>query len=400
ISRIRDSGIIDRLYVVGFVESIIENILIQEMTEAGNGSYYPFRNSSLLIRDLEEINLLSQKIVSSTGMIGYRCFVTQQNGFPAYGSTVDLLDESGKIVQSKSFWRGIFENLHPGNYTLTASNGNSKDSKKVTVIENELVPKDFVFNVRIGSFEFQHFIQGTNEGKAFGAITKVLHETGETVYTGTTWTDMVSNLPEGVYTVEGYIEGLQTQQKEVTIRSEELPQMQFWYNVGKGRITYNCYLDSTENLVANGTQIQIFRMPYNELALELSQWRGTTPFLPYGTYEIEGNYKGIIRREEIFIKPDSTLELDFVFNIRQVRFIYRCFEDDILRSPATGSNVLIINEQGRTIEEGNRWSEVFLLPEGKYTLQAIYDGKTIKRTLNINASSSVVEEEIFFNRIQ
>jgi len=396
-SMLKNRGVINHLYVVGFIENASMNPLLAQLVQAGNGSYHNAASAEDLIREIQSLTMVSEE-KQSKGLIGYRCFISEVNGFPAYGSMVNLMDESGQILDKRTFWRGVFEGLEPGRYTLTATNSDTIQYGSVDVTAGEMTEYNFVFNVETGGFTFRHLIKGTSDGKAYGTITKVYHETGETVYTGTSWSGDVMNLPEGVYKVEGYVEGQPAQTQDVMINNGTQPEVEFSFEMGKGRISYRCFLDSTRSKVANGTIVRILRLPYNELALERNQWRGTSPFLPLGEYNVEGYYKGIGRQEIIDVRPDSTSEIDFVFNIRQVRFSYRCFRNET-QAPATGVDVKIFNERGFLVESNNKWRGTFVLPEGIYTLQALFQGKTIKRTLNLFTSTSATsEEDVYFTR--
>lgn len=157
-------------------------------------------------------------------------------------------------------------------------------------------------------------------------------------------------------------------------------------------------MDSTKNKVANGTVVKILRLPYLENVLERTQWRGITQYLPYGNYLTEGNFKGIIRMEQLEVKPDSTTEIEFIFNIRQVRLTYQCFRSQA-KAPASGVEVQIINSRGIVIENLNRWRGSFNLPEGIYTLQARFQGQTINRTIHLYASeTTAMQEDIYFDK--
>jgi len=394
ISTLRNRGILSNLFVVGFLDDPGQNPLITNLVQAGNGQYFPVRSIELLTgRILELISRRTEE--QNSGLLGFRCFVLRENGFPAYGSTVEIFNETGEFISHCTFWRGIFENLAPQMYNLVATNGESIHRATAEISAGKMTEINFVFNIKTGDITFNHYILGTNAGKAYGTITKVYHKTGETVYTGTTWHGEVNNLPEGVYTIEGYIEGIAPQTQEINISESTHPVVDFYFPVGKGRIEYKCYLDSLENTVANGTVIKIFRLPYNELAESQARWRGTTSYLPIGQYVVEGNYKGIIRREQVEIKPDSTNALNFIFNIRQVRFSYRCFKDRS-ESPASGVIVQIINNEGKIVEESNTWRDSYILPEGIYTLQAQYQGKIVKRTINLYASNTIGNDEVIY----
>ncbi len=395
-STLRNRGIVNRLYVAGFLDRPEDNPLISQLIRAGNGSYHSVFDPEPLVNELQDL-AFSPMEIKTTGIIGYRSFITQANGFPAYGTSVELRNESGRLIESRQFWRGIVEDLEPGSYTLTAKNKEYVRESILEVSAGNMTEHNFVFNISTGGFSFNHYIKGTNDARAYGTVTSVIHENGEIVYTGTSWSGVVNNLPEGIYTIEGSAEGLDTQTNQIMVKPDSMISLDFYYSMQKGRISFMCYLDSLESKVANGTIIKIFHLPYRELALERSQWRGTSPFLPLGRYEVEGYYKGYIRQNIIDVRPDSTAELKFVFNISQVRFSYRCFRNQS-KAPATGVNVQIYNNRGQLIEENSRWRGSFVLPEGVYTLTAQFQGKTIRRTLNLFQGNTVMnEEDIYFD---
>jgi hypothetical protein len=382
---------ITRLDIVGFTPSVNDNPLYAGLITAGNGMYVPVTGIKKLITVYQ--SLLSIPIPEeqkTAGIIGYRCFITSETGFPAYGTTVELRNSAGTLTKQSSLWRGIFEDLPAGNYTLIAQHGTDKKTAAIQLPAGKLLEHNFVFNVATGGFTFKHLILHTTDGKAYGTITRVYHSNGETVYTGTSWAGEVNNLPEGEYNIEGYSEGLPTQTKPITIKSGTKPDVTFQFDVGKGRISYKCFLDLQKNTVANGTIVKIFRQPYNELASEQVQWRWTTPYLPTGSYTVEGNYKGIIRSEAVEIHPDSTTELNFIFNIQQVQFTYQCFRNEQKKTPATGVIFQVYNQQGKLIEESNRWRGMFTLPEGVYTIKATYENITKTKTLTLAPSNQQI----------
>ena len=379
-------GLITRLDVVGFTDLKEDNPLISELVNAGNGMYVPAWDAERLIQHYSTM-LTDFAERESFGSAGYRCFIGSENGFPAYGSTVELFDGTGQKVDTQIFWKGIFENLDPGSYNFIASHQDTSIMRSFEVISGERTDLNFVFMVPTGEFSYLHKIENTLDGKAYGTITRVYHSTGEAVFTGTDAEGIVTDLPEGKYAVEALFEGLPLQTQEVEILNGTQPQLEFQFNVGRGRIAYQCFLDLLQTNVASGTQIKIFRQPYNELALEESQWRGTTTYLPIGLYTVEGNYKGIIRRENIEVHSDSTSTLDFTFNIEQVRFSFQCFASEAKKVPATGVLFQVYNQDGVLIEESNTWRGNFQLPEGVYSIQAHFEGKTKTQTLNLFASS-------------
>ncbi|MCP4723561.1 MAG: hypothetical protein GY863_00920 [bacterium] len=391
-------GIFDRLDIVGFEQSSQSNPLISEMVFTSAGNYFPVQNAGQLIIEYKQLTSI---ITSSrqNGMIGYRCFIKQENTFPAYGTIAELYNSSGEKIQEKSFWRGVFEDVVPGKYTIEVKNSGMSHRSEIQVYPDELSEKNFVFDFETGGLKYSNLIKNTDTGKAFGTITRVYHETGEIVYTGTSWTGEIHNLPEGTYKIEGVYEGLMPQEREIGIIAGTLPELVFEYDVGKGRIGFKCFLDSALQRVANGTTVRIVRLPYNETAAQLNQWRGTTTNLPIGPYEVQGNYKGIIRMQEVTIFPDSTSELNFVFNINQVRLNYRCFRNQASMAPANGVNLSILNQAGQTVEQSNRWRGSFVLPEGIYTIQANLQGRTIRKTINLFASAGTVrDEDVFFDQ--
>jgi len=391
-------GLITRLDVVGFIEHVEENPLISELIKTGDGTYMPAWRAEALIEKYST-TIDAQIERSRTGMAGYRCFIGSEKGSPAYGSTVELRNSAGQLIESRNFWRGIFENLPEDRYSLTANHGKSTpQNKTIKVAAGLRKEENFVFNVETGGFTFEHLIKNTANGKAYGTITKVFHSSGETVYTGISWTGEVNDLPAGEYKVEGYFEGFPPQTQEVTVTSGTKPKITFHFDAGKGRITYKCFLNSFMTNVASGTVIRIYRQPYNELALERKQWRGTTPYLPVGSYTVEGNYKGIVRIEKIEVHADSTSELNFIFNIQNVRFSYQCFRNEQKKTPANGVKFQIFNQKGILIEESNRWRGTFSLPEGVYTLRAHFEGKTKIQTLNLFATSEQIMAVFDFSK--
>ncbi len=390
-----EQGLLYRLDVVSFAENIEDNRLLDALVQRGGGNYYPIEKSEDLIQNyFSEINEEIRR--SFSGMIGYRSFINEVNSFPAYGIEVSLLNSTGQEIEMRSFWRGIFEDLPPGNYMLVARHGTIEHSAPIAVIPGVRNDHNFVFDLASGGFTFNHTIKNTVCSRAYGTITRVYHSSGEIIYTGTSWRGAIDNLPEGAYQVEAYIEGLSIQTKEVIIQQGTDPVITFEFDVGRGRISYLCFLDPSQTNVANGTVIKMYRQPYNELVLEQTQWRGTTPYLPVGQYAVEGNYKGIIRMEEIEIHSDSTSALTFTFNIIQDRFSYQCFRNELRKTPATGVIFQVIDEKGAIIEESNFWRGSFQLPEGNYTLKALYQGVTKIQTLNLIESTDPIVSIIDF----
>jgi len=97
-----------------------------------------------------------------------------------------------------------------------------------------------------------------------------------------------------------------------------------------------------------------------------------------------------VRKENIEVHADSTSELNFIFNIQNVRFSYQCYRNEQKKTPANGVKFQIINQKGFLIEESSRWRGTFSLPEGVYTLRAQFEGKTKIQTLNLFATSGQI----------
>jgi hypothetical protein len=395
VESLLQQGLLYRLDVVGFMNDVEDNRLLEALVQSGEGRYFPIGEANVLIQNY--LTEISEDINNNrSGMIGYRCFINEVNSFPAYGVEIKLKNSTGQEIDSRAFWRGIFENLVPGNYFLTARQGDVENTVPIEVVSGNLNDYNFVFQIATGGITFRHLIRNTQDGRAYGTITRVYHSSGEMIYTGTSWQGKINNLPEGDYLVEATFEGMPVQTKQITVQQGSTPDAAFEFNIERGRISYQCFLNQSQTNAANGTAVKMFRMPYNELVLEQNLWRATTPYLPTGEYMIQGYYKGIIRQENTEIHSDSTSQVLLTFNIVQVRFTYQCFRNELRKTPATGVVFQVLDDKGTLIEESNFWRGSFQLPEGQYSLKAQYQGITKIQTLNLFASSEPIISVINF----
>ena len=232
-----------------------------------------------------------------TGKIGYKAFLKSIDRFPAFGTSLEVFDSDSNLVKKHPYWKGIIENLKPGQYTLKASNSGQTMTKTVDVWENRMQLVNFFFDFETGNIHFLNMIKDVQDSKAYGSITNVLHQTGEPVYTGTRAEGTIRNLPIGEYEVLSRNSDLSFS-KKIHVQENTTQDVIFEFDLGKGRISFRCFLDSLLEKAAYGAKIMIYRMPYNELISPVyeNQWRVTTPFIPAGRYSIVGSYQNKTKR--------------------------------------------------------------------------------------------------------
>ncbi len=380
-------------YVIGYTEKISDRPWLKCIVEETKGKYYVISDVRKLNQDLQGDTLFVQKAYSGpVGEIRYRCFLRGRSGLPAYGTKVILKDPAGNTVGSANYWRGIIKQVPVGKLILTAVNGDSVQSKEIIVEDGKKQIVSFTFSFQTGTIKYQNRIEGLENGKAFGTVTQIYHTSGEIVFSGTQADGLMADLPIGKYLVKAENTSI-VKQKEVELNTGGTKLVEFSFKLGKGRIGYMCYLDSTKNISANGTKLTFFRDPYQEQVLTATDWRGNTTFLPEGDYIIEGDYQGITKRMKVSVYNDSTSNVDLIFNLKNVTLNYKCFVGQN-NAPASGVVVEIINPRGESVQENNGWRGRFIIPEGSYQIKATFNSIVKFVDIDLNATDKTQFDQI------
>ncbi len=399
--ELKSEGYISRIFCIGFGE----NNLLREIAKNTSGIYYNVTQfTSLKSEILKEIYgknynvAFSQSKAVFSGKIGYRNFIKKKLQVPAYGTEMTLKDLQGNIVRKMKYWRGIIENIPPGKYIIQLTNSGQNQQDSIIIRPGDFIIKNFIFDIETGNLTFKHLIEGAPEGKAYGTFTQINHENGETIYTGTRWSGTLQDLPIAKYTIIATNSSI-TKKKTIILKPNKTEEVTFSFSLKTGRIAYKCFMDTEKRKIAYGTTVKIFRLPIEELAFESSdQWRGTTSLIPPGNYRIEGEYQGIVKKENVYVAPDSTVNYDFIFNIRKIKLSYKCYRNKA-KSPANGTIMEIFNSKGVLVEQLQGWRGSILLPEGSYLLRAQYQGKLISRNIDLFLKeSSTFEQEFYFSQ--
>jgi len=332
---------------------------------------------------------------SKKGKIGYKSFLNSVNKYPAFGTNVEIYDNNNRLIEKSPYWKGIFENLEPGRYKVKAINSGIEEIKSVEVREDKLSVVNFFFDFNTGNIHFINVIKDVPESKAFGSITRVIHKSGETVFTGTRAEGTIENLPTGEYIVTSENGGISLE-KTVEVKNNQTTDVTFEFDLGKGRLSYRCFLDSLQEKAAYGAKISIYRLPYNELAHTPfeNQWRATTPFLPTGEYMVIGEYQNKTNKIHTIIYSDSTTNLNIVFDVQNIRFSFKCYRNKE-KEPANGTILEVHTPDGKLVERSNGWRDTFFLAEGTYEIKANYLNKEYNFTVDLYASEGLRIEKEF-----
>jgi len=393
-----NDGYISKIFCIGFGE----NNLMNEIARNANGIYYNIAQFSSLKNELvtaiygeENISSHGDNTRQNFGKLGYRSFIKKSLRYPAYGTNMVLKDMNGNVFRKMSYWRGILENIPPGTYVIEVSNGDETHTDTIRINAGDFPIQNYEFDIETGTLSFRHLIKGAPEGRAYGTFTQINHENGETVYTGSRWSGEIPNLPIANYVILASNSSI-NKEKTVTIRPNTTTEVVFNFELSTGRIAYKCFLDPEKRRIAYGTIVRILRLPIEELAFEnREQWRGTTSLIPPGNYRIEGEYQGNIKKEEVYVGPDSTVNYDFIFNIKKIKFSYKCYRNQ-KNSPANGTIVEIINSTGLLVERLQGWRGALNLTEGSYTIRAQYQGKLLTRNIQLSLDKGAAQEEEFY----
>ncbi len=384
-----------KIYTIGFDTTQSNIILLQNIAKAGNGSYYHFNNYKELYQSLtktistsseEELEQISEKTI---GNISYKCFLEKEGGFPAYGAKIDIIDKNGETIKSQYQWKGIIEDISPGKYTISAKHIDSTQKIEITVLPEQIINQTFIFNSETGSISYRNFIKGSRENMAFGTITKIVHNNGETVYTGNKWEGTIEHLPISEYKIISRNSGI-TLSKDFTIKAKEKTDIIFEFPLETGQISYQCFLDSAMQKPAYGIDFKIFRVPTDEIVhRDNTRWRGITKMMPVGNYIVSGTLLGKVVNQEVRVSPKSTEFFNLIFNIKQVRLTYECYRNSN-NDPANGAEVSVIDAGGNKIEKAVGWRGSFNLPVGNYDLTISYQNITKKQRVTLLPSMSDV----------
>jgi len=391
-----------KIHTIGFDTTSSKILLLKNIAEAGNGSYFHLDDYEDLFQSFTtpELSSVNEEIISSTpekklGNISYKCFIKKDGGFPAYGSEISIMDEDGNIINKQFHWKGIIENVTPDTYTITVKHADSLQKKEIKVFPNQTAYQSFVFKSETGNISYENYVLGSRDNLAYGTITKVSHINGETVYTGNKWKGTIENLPVSQYKIHSQNSGISFTE-DVTVEKGKTANIIFEFPLKTGLISYQCFLDSAMQKPAYGTNLRIFKMPIDEIVHQDStRWRGVTKQLPVGDYIISGMLLGKVINEKVRISADATTFYDLIFNIKQVNLVYECyrnFEND----PANGAEVSVIDAGGNEIERAVGWRGRFTLPAGNYDLNIYYqDIRKIQRVNLLPSMSDIVPIKIY-----
>ncbi len=370
-----------KLHTVGFDTTASKVLLLNNIAEAGNGSYVYFGNYEVLYQSFEippsafenqDMNMISQK---ETGHISYKIFLERDGGFPAYGSEINIIDKNNEVIKKQFLWKGIIENIKPGTYTITAKHADSLKQKEINVYPNTISYESFIFHTKVGGILFKNYVRGSIDIYAYGTITRVMHENGETVYTGNKWEGTIQNLPIGEYKINAHNSDF-TFTENVIVNEGEISEVLFEFPLRTGQINYECFLDSAKQKPAYGIIFRIYRTITRELVFEDEnrRYRGTTNPIPEGKYIISGQLFGKAVNEEITVAPDITTPYNLIFNIKQMRLVYQCYRTS-KNDPANGAQISIIDEDGNEVEKTQGWRGNFTLPVGNYDVIVNYQNR-------------------------
>jgi hypothetical protein len=335
--------------------------------------------------------------LSNLGSIGYKCFVQRAGSYPAFGTTINVVNNLGDTLETSYFWKGIFEDIPPGSYRLRAQNGAIVYLDTVHVRANKQVLHSFVFDIKTGGIEFNHFLRGARDSPAFGTVTRIRHNRGEVVYSGNQHSGVVGHLPIGTYQIDALHSGM-TQSQSVEVKIDTVQSLAFDFPLPAGKIAYECFLDSNLARPAYGTRVKITRISTNEIVLvDTSRYRGTTRSLPIGEYAVSGALMGKTVTKIVELEQNVTERADVILNIKQVRMAYECYRNR-QNDPANGAEVTIYNMEGIEVESSSGWRASFLLPTGPYVIVGQYDGKEARKNITLQPSLNRTQqpEKIYF----
>ncbi len=387
---------VQRLHTISFDTTHAKNQLLRNTAEAGNGSYYPSNNYTELFNSFYTPKQYSEyketiAAIRTSANISYKCFLEKEGGFPAFGSEIKIIYNDGEIISNNYQWKGIVEDAKPGSYTIVAKHQDTEKTKEITLLENQTAYESFIFDSETGGINYINFVQGSRDIMAYGTTIKIMHSNGETVYTGNKWEGTIEHLPVGKYDILAYNSGI-TLQKEDSIRSGEITNVEFEFPLQTGQITYQCFLDSAMQKPAYGILLRVLKLPGDELVYEEStRWRGTTPQIPVGDYIVSGMLLGKIQNEKVVVNPNTTTFYDLIFNIQQVRLVYECYRNTN-NDPANGAQISIIDAQGSEIEKSMGWRGSFVLPVGNYDIIVTFENAQKRQRINLMPTMSDMQE--------
>ncbi len=402
VKNLLKTGKILKLHTVGFDTTQTKIHLLKNIAEAGNGSYFYFNDYKALLHSFEIPTSFESKDMiydhkTEMGNISYKSFLESDGGFPAYGSEISIIDEKNDTISRQSHWKGIIENISPGEYNIITKQSDSLQQKKITVYPGLTVYSSFVFQTDVGDISYQNYIQGANDIKAFGTITKFVHSNGEAVYIGNKWEGTITHLPVGIYKAEAYNSGF-TLSKDVIVEKGTTTPIRFDFPLSTGQISYQCYLDSAMQKPAYGINFRILRATTEETVYqdEASRYRGITDPIPEGKYIVSGMLLGRAINEEVTVAANTITYYNLIFNIQQVRLLYECYRSP-KNEPANGAEISVIDINGTEVGNSVGWRGSFTLPIGNYDINVTYQNIQKNQRISILPSMSSDVQSIKIN---
>lgn len=330
------------------------------------------------------------------GLIAYKVFIHRIDGFPAFGTKISVKLPDSTILIERELWKGILEEIPPGQYFVEISNTDTVVAQQCTVQAGKITYLPFIFDFPIGAIHFQCIVRGNTQVHANNSIVQVYHQSGENVYMGNRWEGIVGNLPVGKYRITAANRGFDIN-RDIQISIKDTAEITFDFPLETGRISYQCFLDSGFQKPAYGTRMKIFSLPFEEIIYDDSiRWRGQTAPIPIGSYILYSNFFGKLHSSKVDLNPNENVQNDIIFNVEQVRFSYECYRS-ANNDPANGTVVTMYNAVGSQIEEAVGWRGTFTLPAGPYTLVAQYEGKEVRHPVTLIPTFTVPSpEKIYF----
>lgn len=387
---LRQNSAIKAVHTVVLDKTANDINILQNIAKASGGTCFTFVKipppfKTWFLHSTSPITVDTTITVSDVpryGMIAYKAFIRRIDGFPAFGTKISVKLPDSTMLIERELWKGILEEIPPGHYFIEVSNTDTVIAQQCTVQAGKMTYLPFILNFPTGVIHFRCVVRGNAQIHAYNSIVQVYHHSGENVYMGNRWEGIIENLPIGKYRLTAVNQGYEVNH-EIQVSIKDTIETTIDFPLETGRISYQCFLDSSLQKPAYGTRMKIFSLPFEEIIYDDSiRWRGQTPPIPIGSYILHGNFFGKLLSSKVNLNPNENVQNDIIFNVEQVRFSYECYRS-VNNDPANGTVVSMFNAVGTRVEEAVGWRGTFTLPAGPYTLVAQYEGKEVRRPITL-----------------
>ena len=187
------------------------------VTASAAGHVSQNQNATITNNQTTQVNFALQPSVSPGSIVGH---VYDANTFAVISGATVTLTPGGPSTQTDASGAYAFNNLAPGNYTVTASaTGYQPGSKTTTVNSGATSTVDFALQPSVSPGSIVGQVTNSSTAAAISGATVTLAPGGQTTQTNASGSYAFTNLSPGSYTVTASATGYQPGSKTTTVNS-------------------------------------------------------------------------------------------------------------------------------------------------------------------------------------